>query len=58
MLGQAASSNARFDAPDRSTWSGQRDAVLFAGLCNTGARVSEITRLHVADVLLERHSSI
>ena len=39
------------DAPDRSTWSGQRDAVLFAVLYNTGARVSEITRLHVADVL-------
>ena len=32
------------DAPDRSTWSGQRDAVLFAVLYNTGARVSEITR--------------
>ena len=29
------------DAPDRSTWSGQRDAVLFAVLYNTGARVSE-----------------
>ena len=30
------------DAPDRSTWSGQRDAVLFAVLYNTGARVSEM----------------
>ena len=46
------------DAPDRSTWSGQRDAVLFAVLYNTGARVSEITRLHVADVLLDRASSL
>ena len=46
------------DAPDRTTWSGQRDAVLFAVLYNTGARVSEITRLHVADVLLERASSV
>ena len=46
------------DAPDRSTWSGQRDAVLFAVLYNTGARVSEIARLHVADVLLERASSV
>ena len=45
------------DAPDRSTWSGQRDAVLFAVLYNTGARVSEITRLHFADVLLERACS-
>ena len=46
------------DAPDRSTWSGQRDAVLFAVLYNTGARVSEITRLHVADVLVDRASSL
>jgi site-specific recombinase XerD len=30
---------ALLDAPDRSTWSGQRDAVLFAVLYNTGARV-------------------
>ena len=46
------------DTPDRSTWSGQRDAVLFAVLYNTGARVSEITRLHVTDVLLDRASSL
>ena len=46
------------DAPDRSTWSGQRDAVLFAVLYNTGARVSEITRLHVGDVILDRASSL
>ena len=46
------------DAPDRSTWSGQRDAVLFAVLYNTGARVSEMIRLHVADVLLDRASSL
>ncbi len=42
------------DAPDRTTWSGQRDAVLFAVLYNTGARVSEITGLRRADVLLDR----
>jgi integrase/recombinase XerD len=42
------------DAPDRTTWSGQRDAVLFGVLYNTGARVSEITGLRVADVLLDR----
>ena len=46
------------DAPDRSTWSGQRDAVLLAVLYNTGARVSEIIRLHVADVLVDRASSL
>ena len=39
------------NAPDPSTWSGQRDAVLFAVLYNTGARVSEITRLRVASGL-------
>ena len=46
------------DAPDRSTWSGQRDAVLFAVFYNTGARVSELVRLHVADVLLDRASAL
>ncbi len=40
-------------APDRSTWSGQRDAVLLATLYNTGARVSEITGLQVRDVTLD-----
>lgn len=30
------------DAPDVTTWNGQRDHVLFATLYNTGARVSEI----------------
>jgi integrase/recombinase XerD len=45
---------ALLDAPDRATWSGHRDAVLFAVLYNTGARVSEITHLRVADVLLDR----
>ncbi|MCG8455345.1 MAG: site-specific integrase [Holophagales bacterium] len=46
------------DAPDRSTWSGHRDAVLFATFYNTGARVSEITALRVEDVLLERRTSL
>lgn len=49
---------ALLDAPDRSTWSGQRDAVLLATLYNTGARVSEITRLRVADVLTDRASAL
>jgi len=46
------------DAPDCSTWSGHRDAVLLMTLYNTGARVSEITALHVADVLLDRQTSV
>jgi site-specific recombinase XerD len=46
------------DAPDQSTWSGQRDAILLAVLYNTGARVSEMTGLRVGDVLLDRASSL
>ncbi len=49
---------ALLDAPDRSTWSGQRDAVLFAVLYNTGARVSEVTGLTIADVLMDRASAL
>jgi site-specific recombinase XerD len=40
-----------------STWIGQRDHVLLQMLYNTGARVSEITRLKVGDILLEEHAA-
>lgn len=40
-------------APDPSTWAGQRDRVMLATLYNTGARVSELTGMRVADLLLE-----
>jgi site-specific recombinase XerD len=46
------------DAPDASTWSGRRDRILFATLYNTGARVSEITSLRIADVLIDRESAV
>jgi integrase/recombinase XerD len=46
------------NAPDRSTWSGHRDAVLLATLYNTGARVSEITGLRARDVLLDRQTAV
>lgn len=36
-------------APDRDTWSGRRDHVLFATLYNTGARVSEIVAVRAGD---------
>lgn len=36
-------------ACDNSTWSNRRDRVLFTLMYNTGARVSEITGLYVAD---------
>jgi site-specific recombinase XerD len=49
---------ALIDAPDRATWSGHRDAVLFAVLYNTGARVSEVIGLRVAEVLLDRASAV
>ena len=45
-------------APDRSTWSGHRDAVLLATTYNTGARVSEITSLRVRDVLVDHQSAV
>jgi site-specific recombinase XerD len=45
-------------APDRRTWSGRRDAVLFATAYNTGARVSELTGLRVRDVLLDRQTAV
>jgi site-specific recombinase XerD len=46
------------DAPNRTTWSGQRDAVLFAVLYNTGARVSELTGLRVGEILLDRAPAV
>ena len=45
-------------APDRTTWSGHRDAVLLATTYNTGARVSEIIGMHVRDVLLDRQTAV
>jgi site-specific recombinase XerD len=41
-------------APDPTSWTGRRDAVLLITLYNTGARVSEISRLTRADALRER----
>jgi integrase/recombinase XerD len=41
------------EAPGTSTWSGQRDRVLFALLYNTGARVSEVIALRRLDVSLD-----
>src|SRR3954454_9681375 len=39
-------------APDESTWSGQRDRVLFAVMYNTGPRVSEAIGLRRVDLTL------
>lgn len=45
-------------APDTSTWCGRRDRVMFALLYNTGARVSEMIGIRVADVTLAATSSV
>jgi integrase/recombinase XerD len=50
--------NALLAAPDRSTWSGRRDAIMLATMYNTGARVSEITALRICDVLLDRQLAV
>jgi integrase/recombinase XerD len=39
-------------APDSSTWTGQRDRMMFAVLYNTGARVSELLGMRVGDLAL------
>ncbi len=49
---------ALIDAPDLSTWCGQRDRVMLATLYNTGARVSELIAMTVGDVVLHRSSSV
>ena len=44
------------DAPD-GTWFGQRDHVLLLLLYNTGARVSEITRVRVSEVVIDKRAA-
>ncbi len=39
------------------TWTGRRDHVLLQMLYNTGARVSELIRVNVADVVLDDHAA-
>jgi site-specific recombinase XerD len=45
-------------APDTATWCGRRDRIMFALLYNTGARVSEMIGIRVADVTLAATSSV
>ena len=37
-------------SPNRETWAGKRDHAMFTTLYNTGARVSELTAIRLADV--------
>lgn len=46
------------DAPDLNTWSGRRDRVMFSTLYNTGARVSELAHLRIADVSFESSPAV
>jgi integrase/recombinase XerD len=46
------------DAPEATTFAGQRDRLLLLLLYNTGARVSEIANLQVQDVRLESSSCV
>lgn len=46
------------DAPAPDTWTGRRDRVMFSTLYNTGARVSELTTLRIADVSLESNPAV
>ncbi|MBL8485328.1 MAG: tyrosine-type recombinase/integrase [Rhodocyclaceae bacterium] len=45
-------------APDTTTWHGRRDRVMLALLYNSGARVSELIGIRVADVTLAATSSL
>jgi integrase/recombinase XerD len=46
------------EAPSPATWSGQRDRVMLATLYNTGARISELTGMQVADLSFEAGPAI
>ena len=49
---------ALLDAPNRSTWTGERDHAMLATFYNTGARVSEIASMRVSDLVLVGASSV
>ena len=43
-------------SPDRHTWTGRRDHTMFTTLYNTGARVSELAAIRLADVSVAQPS--
>ena len=49
---------ALLNAPDQSTWIGQRDRALLTLMVQTGLRVSELTGLCCADVILGRGAHV
>ena len=46
------------NAPDLSTWTGNRDHIMFMTFYNTGARVSEITALRITDVCMDKNAYV
>lgn len=46
------------EAPDRSSWAGQRDRAFFSMMYNTGARVSEMIGIRCRDVVLEGQPAV
>jgi site-specific recombinase XerD len=46
------------ESPDMTTWSGQRDRMMFTLMYNTGVRVSELVSLRVGDVSLASSAAI
>ena len=46
------------ESPDLTTWSGQRDRMMFALMYNTGVRVSELVSLRVGDVSLTSSAAV
>lgn len=50
--------HALLGAPNPDTWFGQRDRIMLAMMYNTGARVSELTAIRVADVNTKGAASV
>jgi site-specific recombinase XerD len=46
------------EAPDRASWTGQRDRAFFSMMYNTGARVSEMIGIRCRDVVLEGQPAV
>lgn len=46
------------NAPNSATWYGQRDRIMLAVLYNTGARVSELIRIRMDDIILDGAANV
>jgi len=50
--------DALLNVHDTETWTGQRDHILLLTMYNTGARVSEITRIQIKDIDLQNQNAV